>query len=224
MLLAATLATTGGAVQAAVLTFDGNICNVGNVCGNGSSIDQSYGDSALVDVQYNRDITNPFITIGDPSAELSFWLNDYNELANVAWGGQNDSAGTPLILLKPLGGNSVKLNGFDLGAWPHNVLNSQITIVDGLGSILFSSGPITIGTGDLSTHFNFALTSANGLGIQWGPSGFNVGIDNIDFTISDGAGVVPEPSSWVMMLAGFGLVGGALRSTVRHRPASSEPA
>lgn len=35
-------------------------------------------------------------------------------------------------------------------------------------------------------------------------------IDNVTFTLNDVA-AVPEPASWAMMIAGFGLVGGAMR-------------
>lgn len=37
----------------------------------------------------------------------------------------------------------------------------------------------------------------------------NTGLDNI--IISDGRGVVPEPASWAMLIAGFGLVGAVRR-------------
>ena len=42
---------------------------------------------------------------------------------------------------------------------------------------------------------------------------FDVAGDN--FTVTAAAGVVPEPASWAMMIGGFGLVGGAVRSRRR---------
>jgi hypothetical protein len=39
---------------------------------------------------------------------------------------------------------------------------------------------------------------------------FNFGVDNVAITVA-----VPEPASWAMMITGFGLVGGALRSRRR---------
>ena len=104
------------------------------------------------------------------------------------------------------------LNGFDLGAYSHAVNQTQVTIVDGLGTILFSSGAIMVGTGDVFTHFAFNLTSTNGIGIQWGPDAFNTGIDNVDFSFTpNGGGGVPEPATWALMIAGFGLVGASIR-------------
>jgi len=55
-------------------------------------------------------------------------------------------------------------------------------------------------------------------------SGFVSGVNTIDFLVYNfggptglrvemtGSGAVPEPASWAMMLGGFGLVGGAMRS------------
>lgn len=39
-----------------------------------------------------------------------------------------------------------------------------------------------------------------------------VALDNINGATAGPAGAVPEPASWAMMLGGFGLVGGAMRS------------
>ena len=38
-----------------------------------------------------------------------------------------------------------------------------------------------------------------------------LGYDDFTFTVGGVAGAVPEPASWAMMIAGFGLVGGAMR-------------
>ena len=196
-----------GAAEATTLTFDGNICGGGGVCTNYGLIDQSYGDTANVDVQYNRAF--PGLTTGAEDARLSYWKDDYNNLQNVAFGSPSS---TSMIFLKPTGG-SVTLNGFDIGAYYHGVNSTQVTIVDGLGAILYSSGAITVGSGDVASHFAFGFTSNNGIGIQWGPDAYNTGIDNIDFTFGSlvGGGGVPEPATWAMMIAGFGLTGMAMR-------------
>ena len=211
----ALVATTGA--NASVLTFDGNICFGGNVCGIGSLIDQTYGDTATVDVQYNRDITDGIYTTGGAGSELSWWDTGYNDLVNVAWG---NSAGTPMIFLKPTTGLTVFLNGFDLGGFPSAQNATQVTIVNGLNQVLYASGPITAGTSPfVARHFSFNLSSASGIGIQWGPDGFNVGIDNVDFTTAAVTGV-PELGTWALMLAGFGLAGAGLRAR-RRAPAAA---
>ena len=66
--------------------------------------------------------------------------------------------------------------------------------------------------GNIHNHFDFNLTSANGIGIQFGPDGYNVGIDNVSFAVDrvvDGG--VPEPASWALMLLGFAGLGAVMR-------------
>jgi hypothetical protein len=41
---------------------------------------------------------------------------------------------------------------------------------------------------------------------------FSVPLDNLFvFRLDDGVGIIPEPATWAMLIAGFGVVGGALR-------------
>ena len=191
-----TLGAAAGA-NASVLTFDGNICNGGQVCANGGNIDSTYGDIAgQLDVQY-----------ADTDANLHFWDIGYNELTNVAWG---NHVGASSIILVPRTGYSVTLNGFDLGAWPSAVNGSQVTISAVGGPVLFSSGSILVGTGNLSSHFTGGYTSASGIIINWGPDSFNTGIDNVDFTVNR-FNAVPEPATWAMLILGFAAAGSSLR-------------
>ena len=68
-------------------------------------------------------------------------------------------------------------------------------------------------------YLSFAHTASSiQLGLRAGGPGFQYGddeswgIDDIKVTINTvGAGGVPEPATWAMMIGGFGLVGGALR-------------
>lgn len=196
---------------ATVLTFDGNICNdVGGACGDGALLDQAYGDAVGVDVQTRYDSTGA----ADGPNALRFWGPSYSDLTNVAWG--TPSANGASIFLAAVGGSSITLNSFSLGAWPNTDRGTSYSIFDGLGNTLFSSGPLTI-DGTISSLFNVGLTSSTGLGIKFGPDSFNVGIDNIDFSVA-GIGAVPEPASWALMIAGFGLVGSAMR---RRKPSVS---
>ncbi|MFM9851886.1 MAG: PEPxxWA-CTERM sorting domain-containing protein [Sphingomonadaceae bacterium] len=206
------LLMTTTAANATVLDFSGNICDGLTACTNGARIDQSYGDSADIDVFFVDDSNGTGLSLGGNGSSLFFWDNNYNELTNVAYG---QAGGAPLVFLDPLRGQSVTLNSFRLGAWPQTTRLSQVTVIDGFGATLFSSGPITVGTGNVSTLFTVNITSANGIGIQFGPDGFNVGIDSIDFTV--GPAAVPEPQSWMLMLAGFVLVGSLLRKRSRQR-------
>lgn len=205
---AAMLGAAATPASAVVLTFDGNICeSTGGVCTTNSQIREDYGDiPGVLDVQYRNLLGNTSVT------KLRFWTTDYNDLVNVAWTDGGDGGSRAEIFLKPLNGSIVTLNGFDLGAWPDTQRTSTFTILDGDGNLLTDSGGnITIGIqpGNLHSSFDFSLldiSSASGIRIQWGPSAFNVGIDNIDFSMS----AIPLPApAW--------LLGGGLLTLVARR-------
>lgn len=80
--------------------------------------------------------------------------------------------------------------------------------------ILLNGQSLGIGAGNFTSWYNFNITS-----------GFVTGTNTLDFLVyntggpgglrAELAGNVPEPASWAMMLGGFGLIGGALRSRRR---------
>lgn len=189
-----------------VLTFDGNVCDFppSNACANSRSILQTYGDQpGVLDVIYFR---NGTLSGVDP---LIFWSTGYSTLVNVAFGTGIGSLGTAEIFLSPALGYSVTLNGFSLGAFGID-RSSQYTILGGDGTPLFASGAITV-LDSAPTEASFNLARSDGIRIQWGPDAYNVGIDNIDFAITEVA-QIPEPST-VVLLA-LGLAGIAWRA--RH--------
>jgi hypothetical protein len=66
----------------------------------------------------------------------------------------------------------------------------------------------TLDTHDLSAYADIVkleMSSNDGAGVTY---------DNFRFTAGDGGGV-PEPATWAMMIAGFGLVGAASRRRTR---------
>jgi hypothetical protein len=108
-----------------------------------------------------------------PPVLKCFFDTGYSNLTNVAY-----YNGVSEIFLQPLNGRTVVLNSLDLGAWSLPK-EGGLTIVDGLGNVLFSTGSITIG----SKHFTFDnISSTTGIGILVQNS-FLVGIDNIQFIV-----------------------------------------
>jgi PEP-CTERM motif len=97
-----------------------------------------------------------------------------------------------------LGGGSF---GNSLGA-PGLFFGNLIDSNEGFGSIFFSFRAGNAG----SIQALIGTESAD----NQGPL-----VDNVVLDIT--AGAVPEPASWALMIAGFGLVGGALRNANRRR-------
>jgi PEP-CTERM motif len=207
MLAAVAVLLGSSAAHADILTFDGNSCTSNGTdvvsCGNGARFSQGFGDTANIDVQTRADGSTAVTPLGG----MFYWGSQYSGLTGVGYG---LAGGMPSIFLQPLSSGTVTLNSFQLGAWPDFTRNSQFSIFDGLGNVLFSSGPITV-QGSTPSLFTGSWSSTTGIGISFGPDGYNVGIDNIDYSFASAA-AVPEPATWLMMLLGFGVIGTSVRS------------
>ena len=116
----------------------------------------------------------------------------------------------------PTAGYEVSLLGFDIATWQGAHPTVPVKILSGGGVTIFDS---TIST-NTPLHNALAVNSAyfaDGIILRWGPNGYNVGVDNIRFDVRaiDSGSAVPEPATWAMMIAGFGLAGGAIRTRRR---------
>lgn len=128
--------------------------------------------------------------------------------------GFGDNGGTNLgthddVVMTKVGGGVFSLSSFDFAGF------GTETGVDLVG-LLFGGGTLStsfVADGVASSYQNFSLSGWNNLvSVTWtkpsdGGNGFF--LDNIN---TGASGAVPEPASWAMMIAGFGLVGGSLRT------------
>ena len=187
-----------------ILDFSGAVC-INLPCSPGGGISQSYGDMAGLDVQY-RSLTGQ----GNSSVSyngLNFWSTGYGDLENVIWGGDNDMVGVPEIRFVAAGGETVTINSFDMAGWPAADHSSSVRIFDLAYNLLFEiQSLVAPGQGHLT--ISPGVSNAGGLILQWGPSGYNAGLDNISISVGGG---VPEPATWVLLILGLGAVGAALR-------------
>lgn len=88
--------------------------------------------------------------------------------------------------------------------------NAFISFFGSDGTVLGSS---TLSNLPLLSSFGFTSTSANIRGVSfWNADVTGVGLAGIRFNVATG---VPEPGTWLMMLLGFGTIGGALRRRPR---------
>lgn len=205
----------GTAAQAATLDFGAGpaaptLCSaspdgggaVGG-CGDYAYIHQSTGDVAgVLDVHYSA----PRLA---PDRSLQWWSTGYNNLYGVAWAGGSDGDSQARIDLRVLDGSVLSLQSLDLGGYPATQRSTTLTIVDlGSNATLFSTTQSVGSLANTATTFSFSsLSSTTGLRIEWQDSAYNVGIDNIQYTLAP----VPEPGTWALFVAGLLATAGLVR-------------
>lgn len=188
------------------LTFDGDEAGLPEIQDSlidEDPISQSYGDGPEHDVSYASRLTN-----GDSAflGELRYWSTQMGTLEDLAFccdGPHADSVGEITIIPEP--GKGIRLISFDLAAYdPDDLdipLDSQFQIFTNTYELLYSSGPLSISAITFS-HFVVDIVNLHGgLILQWGPDGYDVGIDNVQFE------VIPEPASLALLGIGLAAVG-----------------
>lgn len=198
------------------LNFSGAICGPAGdqACGDGSQIGQNYGDGTGVDVSYRS-----YFTANDATHEnyLKHWLGNYGDLQSVVWGGAGPTGYGSEITFTALAGFELKILGFDAACYLNRASCQTFPFsIREIGGGLAASGSATPAAGGHDTFaFNLGYSST-GYVLRWGPDGYDGGLDNIAFDVrAIGAGGVPEPSAWALLIVGFGLVGGTMRSRSR---------
>lgn len=201
-IVVASIAAMAMNTQAAVLTFDSGVACGSTSCNNNSYVSQSYGDVAgSVDVSY--------VNVNNPNLSLRWWDSNYNNLRGVLWADGSDASSWARIEIRSLTGGNVTLNGFDFGAYFNTSRDTHIRITNIGGDSLFYSysGPVGSTVNNSATAFVLGnVTAQGGLWIDWKNSAYNVGIDNIDYSVT-ATPPVPEPETYAMLMAGLGLVG-----------------
>lgn len=194
---AALSVAAAGAAGAAVLDFSGPICG-GVACGNGSFIDQSYGDvPGLVDVTYDAAVGSGGL---DPA---SFWSTGYETLVGVAYSAFGGGLG---ISFEAAAGKTVTINSFDIAPYLDRPRDSRVQVIDlAAGTLLFDTGTFRVSTLGVTNFADPGNWTSSRIQIVLGPDAFDVGIDNIDFTVNDangGGGVQPIPlpaTAWLLL-------------------------
>ncbi len=145
--------------------------------------------------------TTRSFSAGAGAASLSFTLNGYRTLDGV--GNFTDT------FTLSLNGSAIYSGSFDLGGGGFNSVffapgftsTTVSTPGTNLGGTAVISLPLTLLAGSNSLEFSYA---GNDQGINdeaWGLSAL----------IVDGNAVIPEPATWALLIAGFGLTGAAMR-------------
>jgi hypothetical protein len=203
--LALGLTALSGTAQASILTFDGNICGGGTSCSNGENIDQSYGDTAGVNVIYDGSASGGL-------QDFLYWYDGYSDLFDVAY----YTAGATLTFLANAG-YDVFLDSLDLGAWPFADREVGFSVTDlADNSEVYSTGGPVLVDGDVHSHFVLGLASTVGLQITFVGDFYNGGVDNVVYNArTDGdPSAIPLPAgAWLLGTALFGLVAARRRKS-----------
>lgn len=195
------------------LTFPDGICSV-NADGSGamtacvsfSHVNQAHGDIAgVLDVKYENANTVTHLE------SLQWWGAGYNNLPNAVFAGGGDSNSFARITLTPQSGQTISLNGFDLGAYLHTTLGTHVRVWAVGGNSYSFTGKVGELPADIATHFSFGdISSSEAIVIEYQNSAYNVGINNIEYTV----GAVPEPETYAMLLVGLTALGWLRRRRV----------
>ena len=125
----------------------------------------------------------------------------YSHLCGVLRASSSDLDSQARIALKAVvPGLVVTRTGFDLGAWINTTPANSVNLFTlGGGAALFSfTGDASDGLLSLPTHFSPKVSTVGRLWNEWQDSAFDVGIDNIEFSVD----AVPKPATALLMLAG----------------------
>lgn len=217
------------AASATILTFDVDTTRPRDVL----PMPQSYGDRVTATVMgsaaygvgtegFTPNIVASYFPI---AANLTRW-SDYGSLQNV-FENEDDGDTSVGFTLTADAGYMVTLFELDLGGYAGGDYTIPgLSVRDGAGNVLYSAANYLVrgSNGQFSTlDFGAAPLTASALTFTIDLTGLggdsdNIGIDNVRFgqRLASAIPAVPEPSTWAMMLVGFGLTAGAIRR--RRRP------
>jgi len=151
------------------------------------------------------------------TADGLWWTSQYSGQGMLY--GNNSTLGNVLeVTLNAGAGFSLNLNGALFGGWPNTARNVTYRLFNADYSL--STGPLTVlaaaatpasplfpvnGWGSI-IHLQFTETTA--LGASAGRGAFDVGVQNIGYTVTPANGsVVPEPSTYILLATGMGMLG-----------------
>jgi hypothetical protein len=106
-------------------------------------------------------------------------------------------------------GGTFTFDGYDVNSFDGT---ADFSIQGFLGGVsVFNLTGIQSETGLSFASLGGAAGTIDELNFIFTPGGSSVNIDNI--VLNSVAGAVPEPGTWLMMILGFGAIGGAMRSS-----------
>lgn len=217
------LAAAGPALSATVVTFD-QLPGGTSLPSSGTAISTQYAALGLTVSGTNtqNNTSGPLnawglIAASGPGGSGNY-LGNFGEITpSSPVPGPNDYLLAPRYNIMSLAFNGTA-SGISFGLYTGGGQNSvNIIAYDAMGTQLQTLSGVMANNGE----FEIQTLSASGIAQIDIVGGFNnpptgsvrlFGIDNLTFTLDAVTPAVPEPASWAMMIAGFGLTGLLLRS------------
>jgi len=146
-----------------------------------------------------------------------WWTSQYSGQGMLY--GNNSTLGNVLeVTLDAGAGFSLNLNGALFGGWRNTARNVTYNLYNADYSL--STGPLTVlaaaatpasplfpvnGWGSI---IRLQFTETNASGASAGRGAFDVGVQNIGYTVTPATvGVIPEPSTYILLATGMGMLG-----------------
>lgn len=191
------------------LTYSAASCDGGCV-NDGDPISELFGSNADVTVQ-NLRLAPGYVPV---AGGLNYWNRDYSgsSAAYVEDASQGTRGAVALFINRP---GTITLLSADFGGWP----NAEVPIAWEVwgrfnNSVTFATGMVVTQVSGLTTvNFNISPGFNQPIALIFGPDAYSGGVQNVRYSfVGEGeGGGVPEPTSWAMLLVGFGLIGAAKR-------------
>jgi hypothetical protein len=208
--LASLTAAAPAAAATTILDFNPAVACT-PACVPNSPISDSYGDQAGVDLSWS--VARMFGVATSEPIDIQFATDIDVQGDTGAYARSNTIDAVGQIRFDVAPGFRLTLGSIFASTFAFDTRDVEFRVYDLAYNLLSSSA----GTVPLTGGRTFGLTgtSTTGLILQFGQPGNatnGFAIDDLTFTVEPLATpAVPEPASWAMMIAGFGLVGGALR-------------
>lgn len=188
------------------LTYSAASC-AGGCVNDGDPISELFGSNADVTVQ-NLRLGPGYVPV---DGGLNYWNRDYSgsSAAYVEDSSQGTRGAVALFVNRP---GTITLLSADFGGWP----NAEIPIaweLFGLSGTIATGAVVTQASGLTTVNFNVSPGFNRPIALIFGPDAYGGGVQNVRYSfVGEGEGNgVPEPASWAMLIAGFGLIGAANR-------------
>lgn len=190
----------------------------GGCVNDGDEISELFGSVPDVTVQ-NLRLADGYVPV---DGGLNYWPDSYSgSSAAYVEDPSQTTRGAVALFVNNLAGGYVTLVSADFGGWPNAAVDIGWELFSRSGTI--STGSVTTNPTALTTvNFNVSAGYNEPIVLIFGPDAYTGGIQNVVFRFDStlptpGAGAIPEPAAWAMLIAGFGLAGASLRRRLSSR-------